>query len=134
MVETTTTTIGAGDIVFRDDTCGADTVRVLTVSRIDPRKGLRCLPEAIALLRAGGVDVELDIIGPVVGSPGETERQQIVDDAVRRGVGDRVHALGGVPLQELLARYRQYNLFVLPTLPGEGIRECSWKRWPPASR
>jgi glycosyltransferase involved in cell wall biosynthesis len=107
--------------VDREDTCGDAIVHVLTVSRIDPRKGLRCLPGAVALLRGDGLDVELDIIGPVVGSPGETERQQIAADAVRLGVDRHVHSLGSVPLQALLARYRQYDIFVLPTLPGEGI-------------
>ena len=46
-------------------------IRLLSVSRIDPRKGLRVLPEAVALLAAGGCDASLDIIGPVVGAPGE---------------------------------------------------------------
>src|SRR6185295_5294662 len=29
--------------------------------------------------------------------------------------------LGAVPLDRLLPRYREYDIFVLPTLPGEGI-------------
>jgi glycosyltransferase involved in cell wall biosynthesis len=32
-----------------------------------------------------------------------------------------VRALGPVPLDRLLPMYRDYDLFVLPTLPGEGI-------------
>jgi glycosyltransferase involved in cell wall biosynthesis len=36
-------------------------------------------------------------------------------------VGDRVKVRGAVPLDELLPLYREYDVFVLPTNPGEGI-------------
>jgi glycosyltransferase involved in cell wall biosynthesis len=120
-IETKTTTIAAADVASREDTCLGSTIRMLTVSRIDPRKGLRCLPEAVALLRAAGRDVRLDIVGPVVGRPGEQERAAVLEDARRRGVSEFVRCLGPVPLQALLPRYAEYDLFVLPTLPGEGI-------------
>ena len=121
VIETTTTTISLTDIASRTDTCTAQRVRVLTVSRIDPRKGLRVLPEVIQRLQARGLPVSLDIVGPVVGRPGEDERAAILEDAVRLGVGADVHALGPVPLDRLLPLYRDYDVFVLPTLPGEGI-------------
>ena len=121
VIETTTTTISLTDIASRTDTCTAQRVRVLTVSRIDPRKGLRVLPEVVQRLQARGLPVSLDIVGPVVGRPGEDERAAILEDAVRLGVGADVHALGPVPLDRLLPLYRDYDVFVLPTLPGEGI-------------
>jgi len=121
VVDTKTTTISASDIANRADTCTGGAIRLLAVSRIDPRKGLRCLPGAVALLRASGVDARLDIVGPTVGAPGEAERDAIVDDARRRGVDGDVRCVGAVPLQQLLQRYAEYDLFVLPTLPGEGI-------------
>lgn len=121
VVETTTTTISAGDIATRSDTCTGPSVRLLTVSRIDPRKGLRVLPEVVQRLRAAGLAVTLDIVGPVVGRPGEEERAQILADAARLGVEAHVRALGPVPLDRLLPMYRDYDVFVLPTLPGEGI-------------
>lgn len=119
--QTTTTTIGASDIASRLDTCQGPDVRVLTVSRIDPRKGLRVLPEVIALLRDRGVNVSIDIVGPAVGRPGEEERSAILAEAERRGVGAHVRLPGAVPLEQLLPLYRNYDVFVLPTLPGEGI-------------
>jgi hypothetical protein len=94
---------------------------VLTVSRIDPRKGLRVLPEVVRQLQAGGARVSLDIVGPVVGRPGEDERLAILHQAERLGVGADVQALGPVALDRLLPLYRDYDVFVLPTLPGEGI-------------
>ena len=121
VIETTTTTISLTDIASRTDTCTAQRVRVLTVSRIDPRKGLRVLPEVVQRLQARGLPVSLDIVGPVVGRPGEDERAAILEDAARLGVGADVHALGPVPLDRLLPLYRDYDVFVLPTLPGEGI-------------
>lgn len=121
VVETRTTTIGSADLATRDDTCTGPRVRILTVSRIDPRKGLRVLPDVVRQLAALGVDVTLDIVGPAVGAPGEAEQRAIATAASTRGVGARVRLLGPVPLDQLLPLYRQYDLFVLPTLPGEGI-------------
>jgi glycosyltransferase involved in cell wall biosynthesis len=121
VVETKTTTISADDIGCRADTFVRAPIRLLVVSRIDPRKGLRSLPGAVAQLRNSGLDVELEIVGPPVGRPGEAERDLILADAARLRVGDHVRCVGPVPLQELLPRYREYDAFVLPTLPGEGI-------------
>jgi glycosyltransferase involved in cell wall biosynthesis len=121
VVQTTTTTISAADLATRADTCGGRPVRILTVSRIDPRKGLRVLPAAIEQLTALGIDATLDIVGPSIGRPGDDERAAIVADAEARHVEGRVSVVGPVPLDELLPLYRGYDVFVLPTLPGEGI-------------
>ncbi len=88
--ETRTTTLSAEDVATRNDTCAAAAIKVLTVSRIDPRKGLRVLPEAVSMLAAQGRDVSLDIVGPTIGQIGDTERDAIVADAQRRGVSARV--------------------------------------------
>jgi phosphatidylinositol alpha-1,6-mannosyltransferase len=119
--ETRTTTLSDDDIATRADTCASVPIRILTVSRIDPRKGLRVLPEAVSLLVANGLDVSLDIVGPTIGQIGDAERDAIAADAARRGVSDRVALTGAIPLDRLLQAYRQYDLFVLPTRPGEGI-------------
>src|SRR5581483_1184681 len=121
VVETRTTTIEDGDIGSRTDTCAAACVRALVVSRIDPRKGLRVLPAAVRQVVDAGVDLTLDVVGPAVGSPGEEERSAIVAAAQQYGVADRVALVGAVPLEQLLPMYGRYDLFVLPTLPGEGI-------------
>jgi glycosyltransferase involved in cell wall biosynthesis len=121
VVETTTTTIGVDDIAARADTCAGSRVRMLAVSRIEPRKNVRVLPAAIRLLLDDGIDVTLDVVGPAPGGPGAQERSQIVGEAQRLGVGDRVSLVGPMPLAQLLPRYAGYDVFVLPTLPGEGI-------------
>jgi glycosyltransferase involved in cell wall biosynthesis len=119
--ETKTTTIRVEDIATRRDTCQGPTIRLLSVSRIDPRKGLRVLPGAVAALVAGGVNVTLDIVGPTTGRIGLDERDAIVREAERLGVSDRVALKGPVPLDALTTLYREYDIFVLPTRPGEGI-------------
>jgi len=121
VLETTTTTIGDGDIASRSDTCGGRPVRALAVGRIDPRKGLRVLPAAIQRVVDSGTNITLDIVGPTVGAPGDAERAAIVREAARCRVAGRVSIVGALPLDRLLPMYRDYDLFVLPTRPGEGI-------------
>lgn len=119
--ETRTTTLSLADLATRTDTCAKKRIRLLCVSRIDPRKGLRSLPEVIRGLVSAGHDVALDVVGPTIGLIGESERDAILAEAARLGVGDRINLLGPVALDQLLPLYREYDLFVLPTRPGEGI-------------
>ena len=119
--ETRTTTIANDDIASRVDTAQEAVVRLLTVSRIDPRKGLRILPAALATLVASGINATLDIVGAPIGQIGDEERHRILEDARQLGVGDRVTLHGMVPLDELMAIYKRHDVFVLPTRPGEGI-------------
>jgi phosphatidyl-myo-inositol dimannoside synthase len=121
VIETKTTTIAAEDIAGTTDTCTGSTVRLLTVSRIDPRKGLRVIPAIVAALVQGGRDVRADIVGPTIGQIGESEQHAITAEAQANGVGDRLRFLGALPLDRLMQLYRDYDLFVLPTGPGEGI-------------
>jgi glycosyltransferase involved in cell wall biosynthesis len=119
--ETKTTTIRETDIATRTDTCLGDRIRLLTVSRIDPRKGLRVLPQALHTLVAASHDVTLDIVGPALGQLGESEVAAINAEARKFGIADRVVLRGPLPLDELMPLYREYDAFVLPTKPGEGI-------------
>lgn len=121
VIETKTTTLQASDIRTRVDTCQQRPVRLLTVSRIDPRKGLRVLPAAVSLLRNAGIDVTADIIGPPVGLLGEEEGARIVQEAAQRGVSQWMRLPGAMPLDQLMTAYDSYDIFVLPTGPGEGI-------------
>jgi phosphatidyl-myo-inositol dimannoside synthase len=119
--ETRTTTVAADHIAARPDTMLGPVVRLFTVSRIDPRKGLRALPAAVARLVESGIDATLDIVGPTIGRIGDAERDAIVSAADQLGVADRVRLHGPVALDALMAMYSAYDVFVLPTNPGEGI-------------
>lgn len=121
VIETKTTTLTRDDLATRTDTCQGTPIRLLTVSRIDPRKGLRVLPAVVSALASRGHDVTLDVVGPPIGQLGGTERDAIVEEAGRRGVDRRLRLLGAMPLDRLMSLYREYDVFVLPTGPGEGI-------------
>jgi glycosyltransferase involved in cell wall biosynthesis len=122
---TTTSTISDQDVIDRPDTGLADPehrpIKLLTVSRVDPRKGLRYLPDAIASLVGRGHDVKLTIVGPTVGALGEEERERVLSGARDLGIADRIEFAGSRTLPQVLALARQHDLFVLPTLPGEGV-------------
>jgi glycosyltransferase involved in cell wall biosynthesis len=119
VIQTQTTTIGAADIGDRIDTFTSASIRLLSVSRIDPRKNLRVLPEMVRRLSVRAGDVTLDIVGPTVGTPGEAERAGIEREAAEHRTAVRL--LGAIPLDQLLTRYRTYDAFILPTGPGEGV-------------
>ncbi len=121
VVETKTTTLSLDDLSTRGDTPEIDRLKMLTVSRIDPRKGLRQLPGVVAELVRRGHDITLDLVGAPIGDIGEREAKEITAEAQRLGVGTRVRFLGAIPLDRLLPMYGEYGVFVLPTLPGEGI-------------
>lgn len=121
VIETKTTTLSASDIATRSDTCAATPIKLLTVSRIDPRKGLRALPALVAALIRAGIDATSEIVGPPIGLLGESERQAVEKVAADAGVSDRVRFAGAVALDRLMSMYRDYDIFVLPTGPGEGI-------------
>jgi glycosyltransferase involved in cell wall biosynthesis len=96
-------------------------IRLLCVSRVDPRKGLRFLPEAVARLVEGGRNVTLTIVGPVVGTLGAEERTRVMRAAAAQGVADRIDFAGPKTQPEVMRIARAHDLFVLPTLPGEGV-------------
>jgi glycosyltransferase involved in cell wall biosynthesis len=121
VIETKTTTISERDIAQRADTCAGPAIRALVVSRIDPRKGLRVLPAMVHALVDSGLDFTLDVVGPAVGQPGEREKADIEAESRRLGIERRISFRGSIPLEQLLPAYAGYDLFVLPTLPGEGI-------------
>jgi glycosyltransferase involved in cell wall biosynthesis len=121
VIETKTTTLSAADIGMRPDTCAGTPIRLLTVSRIDPRKGLLALPPLVAALVRSGIDATSEIVGAPIGLLGEAEQQAILKAATDAGVAERVRLAGAVPLDRLMPMYRDYDIFVLPTGPGEGI-------------
>ena len=90
-------------------------LRILTVSRLVPRKGVGNAIEALGLLVRAGVDAELVIVGGA-GDAGhleaepETERLRRVIEA--EGVQDRVVLAGAIGHDELPAWYRSADVVV----------------------
>jgi glycosyltransferase involved in cell wall biosynthesis len=95
--------------------------RLLCVSRIDPRKGLRYLPAALAVLCERGLYPTLDILGPTVGRLGEEEKARTLTAARRLGLERAVRFHGAASLEEVQSAYLEHDLLLVPSLPGEGI-------------
>ncbi|MDY6836570.1 MAG: glycosyltransferase [Thermodesulfobacteriota bacterium] len=90
----------------------AAVLRMVTVGRLDPEKGMIYLIEAVSdLVRSGTKGVMLDIVGD--GSEGMTLRRKVDDE----GLSDHVVFRGYIPHGEALFRvYRQSDVLILPSL------------------
>lgn len=89
-------------------------LRILTVARLHPVKGLKTLVEACALLDARGIDFLCSIVGD--GQEREALEEQIRELNLKR----RVHLLGNIPNEKLAPIYGSHSVFVLPSL-SEGL-------------
>jgi len=86
------------------------------VALFRPRKGLEILLEALAVLRAAGVPVHLRAVGAF-----ETPEYElrIKAEVERLKLADAIDWIGFA--QDMGAEWRQMDLFVLPSLFGEGL-------------
>ncbi|MCA9786413.1 MAG: glycosyltransferase [Candidatus Cloacimonetes bacterium] len=106
-------TIRPADIAPRRDTCQTPRVRLLCVAGLMPRKGIQFLLEAMALLRSEGRETHLTLVGGEQPETGARLRALCVE----RGLVDAVEFAGYVANgPDLIQRYRESDLFVLPSL------------------
>jgi glycosyltransferase involved in cell wall biosynthesis len=98
----------------RENPVGTWTLGMAALFR--PRKGVEVLIEALALLRSRGVDVRLRAVGAF-----ETPEYEIAVKGLvaRLGVEDAIHWTGFT--RDVGAELRLVDLFVLPSLFGEGL-------------
>jgi glycosyltransferase involved in cell wall biosynthesis len=82
--------------------------RLLFVGRLVERKGVAHLLEAVALARSAGCDVGVDVVGQGPIRPALEERARAL------GLGDAARFHGFVPDHELVRRYQECDVFVLP--------------------
>lgn len=83
---------------------------LLTVSRLTAQKSLDTLLDAVALLRARGIDATLCVVGD-----GE-RRGALEEQATRLKIKDRVEFVGMLPQAELPRYYSACDVFVLPSV------------------
>lgn len=95
--------------VIADANRGADRVRMGTVARLEPQKGIRFLIEAMELLQSSGVDAELWIVGD---GPDRPELEAMVNASP--DLRDSVKFLG--QRDDVPALLGQMDMFVLPSL------------------
>ncbi len=85
-------------------------LRVVSVGRLIPEKGIDRLIEAVACLRDEGMDnIALDLYGT---ADDEGRYPTLVS---RLGLDDRVRLMGFIPHEELFLRYSEYDVLAFPT-------------------
>lgn len=95
------------------DTAGR-ALRLVTVGRLVPEKGIALLLETVIDAINRGDDWELRIVGD---GPLRPMMERIVADA---GAGDRIHFTGAVGQEEMPSHYQWADVFVLPSFQ-EGL-------------
>jgi glycosyltransferase involved in cell wall biosynthesis len=86
---------------------GSSRIRCVAVARLIERKGLGDLIRALALLEPGRY--QLEIVG------GGADEQQLRGLATQLGLADDVHFCGPLARAEVAERYREADLFTLPS-------------------
>lgn len=84
-----------------------ETLHLVTVARLERRKGIDRLLAAMRLL--AGQPVELALVGPADGPEGEALRRQAAPLK-------NVHYVGTVPHEQMAGTYARCHVFVLPSL------------------
>jgi len=84
-------------------------LRILSVARLHPVKGLADLVSACGLLRDRGVSFHCSIVGE------GPERSRLEAQVNACGLNNQVRFLGALPNEKLPAVYRDHSLFVLPS-------------------
>ena len=90
-------------------------VRILTIGRLIPRKGFQFLIRALPqVLEKVSYNFEIEIVGD---GPYHGELLKLAENL---GVASHIHFAGSVPYSELPQKYRDADLFILPSL-AEGM-------------
>ena len=100
----------------RDAVPPSGTWRIGTVALFRPRKGLEVLLESLALMKERGVSVRLRAVGPFETPDYEAEIHWHVE---RLGLRHDIDWVGFT--QDVMHELTQMDLFVLPSLFGEGL-------------
>jgi glycosyltransferase involved in cell wall biosynthesis len=94
---------------------GSGPYSLVTVSRIEPKKGLVYLIEAVGLLRERGLDVELRVIGGVDDTDASRDCHLELEATIARlGLAAHVRLEGKRSEAEINARFRDAHVFVAP--------------------
>lgn len=102
--------------VARSGPAPGEPLRLVTVSRIDPKKGLPVLIEALARLRAAGRMVRWDLVGDAAaGSTADAaEKQALVERIARLELQSAIRLHGWLPFPEVVRHLAAAHLFVAP--------------------
>jgi glycosyltransferase involved in cell wall biosynthesis len=107
-------------IVDRKEPKNGQPYRLVSVSRIEPKKGLVYLAEAVGCLRDRGVDVELHLIGGVDDNASSKEYAHALEARIREmKLGGKVHTEGRKSESEIKQFLKDSHLFVAPFVETE---------------
>ena len=87
--------------------------RIFSASVISPRKNTMALVEALAILKAEGIDAELRLAGDVTDEAYGEKLHTLIHD---RGLVDRVHLLGRIGTDAIRGELAGASLFALVSL------------------
>lgn len=95
-----------------------DVVKILFCGRLEARKGVHYLIEALPKLRAAGIGFQLFMIGrdTFTGQNNGSVLEELRSSLKQSGCQDSVTFIDHVPLTDLPGYYRAADLFVLPSL------------------
>lgn len=99
------------DDVTANPVSDSDTIRLVFISRIHPRKRLIDLVHAVEKLTSSGRKISLDIYGPDEGALGE-----VLADIDVRSLDEIVKYKGALPYSEVRPTLRNYDVMVLPSV------------------
>jgi glycosyltransferase involved in cell wall biosynthesis len=108
-------------VVARTEPANGDPYRLVSVCRIEPKKGLLDLVEAVHLLKERGVRVEAHLVGTAdEWSPASLQYKQRLDERVAElGLRGTVHLEGRQDLDGVLRFHHLAHLFVAPFVETE---------------
>ena len=90
-------------------------VRILTIGRLIPRKGFQFLIRALPqIVENAAADFEIEIVGD------GPYQKQLLKLAADLNVTEHIRFAGAVPYAELPQKYRDADIFILPSL-AEGM-------------
>jgi len=99
-------------------------VKLLLCGRIEIKKGITEGISAVNLLKKEGIDVQLDIVGPVEDQKFSKEAKVMIDEL---NIDDQIIFHGRVPYgDELFSYYKKADIFILPSYT-EGFPHVIWE-------
>jgi len=108
-------------VIPRPEPAAGQPWRLVVTSRIEPKKGLAWLVDAVKLLRDGGLDVEAHLVGDADhGVPASEQcKAELCARIERHGLWGKVHLEGRQPEQEVRRFLSIAHLFVAPFVETE---------------
>jgi len=104
----------------RKDPTSAQPFQLVTVSRIEPKKGLVYLVEAVRMLRDRQINVHLSVIGGVDKKPETRDyNRELTDRIAELQLGDVVHLEGTKTDKEIRQFFVKSQIFVAPFVQTE---------------